>query len=57
LSTILRAASAITKEREFIVIGSQAILGQHPDAPNSLLMSIEADDGTARERRPTRRAH
>ena len=43
LEHILRAASAIADEREFIVIGSQAILGQYPSAPESLLMSIEAD--------------
>jgi hypothetical protein len=43
LEHILRAASAIASEREFIVIGSQAILGQYPAAPESLLMSIEAD--------------
>lgn len=43
LEHILRAASAITNEREFIVIGSQAILGQYPNAPDSLLVSIEAD--------------
>ena len=43
LEHILRAASAIANEREFIVIGSQAILGQYPAAPESLLMSIEAD--------------
>jgi hypothetical protein len=43
LEHILRAASAIANEREFVVIGSQAILGQYPDAPESLLVSIEAD--------------
>jgi hypothetical protein len=43
LEHILRAASAVANEREFIVIGSQAILGQYPSAPDSLLMSIEAD--------------
>ncbi len=43
LEHILRAASAITNEREFIVIGSQSILGQYPNAPDSLLVSIEAD--------------
>ena len=36
LEHILRAASAIANEREFIVIGSQAILGQYPAAPESL---------------------
>lgn len=43
LEHILRAAAAIANQREFIVVGSQAILGQYPDAPDSLLMSIEAD--------------
>lgn len=43
LEHLLRAASAIVDEREFVVIGSQAILGQYPEAPASLLMSIEAD--------------
>ena len=43
LEHILRAAAAICNEREIIVIGSQAILGQYPDAPQSLLVSIEAD--------------
>ena len=43
LEHILRAASAVTNEREFIVIGSQAILGQYPHAPQALLVSIEAD--------------
>jgi len=33
LEHILRAASAIANEREFVVIGSQAVLGQYPDAP------------------------
>ncbi len=43
LEHLLRAASAITNEREFVVIGSQAILGQFPNAPESLLVSAEAD--------------
>lgn len=43
LEHVLRAASAITNERDFVVIGSQAILGQYPNAPESLLASIEAD--------------
>jgi hypothetical protein len=43
LEHILRAASAIANEREFVVIGSQAILGQFPEAPAALLASIEAD--------------
>ena len=31
LEHILGAATAITNEREFVVIGSQAVLGQYPD--------------------------
>jgi hypothetical protein len=43
LEHLLRAAAAIANERELVVIGSQAILGQFPDAPAELLVSIEAD--------------
>jgi hypothetical protein len=43
LEHLLRAAAAITNERDFVVIGSQALLAQFPDAPEALLVSIEAD--------------
>ena len=43
LEHILRASKGTTGETEFIVIGSQAILGQHPDAPRVLRQSMEAD--------------
>jgi len=43
LEHILRAAAAVSNERDIIVIGSQAVLGQFPDAPEALLISIEAD--------------
>jgi hypothetical protein len=43
LRHILRAAAAITGENVFVVIGSQAILGSHPDAPKSLRKSVEGD--------------
>ena len=43
LEHILRAAAAIANEREIVVIGSQAVLGQFPHAPEELLASIEAD--------------
>ena len=43
LEHILRAASAISNEREFVVIGSQAVLGQFPTAPAALLASVEVD--------------
>lgn len=43
LEHIIRAAADITGDQEIVVIGSQAILGQHPDAPQQLLLSPEAD--------------
>ena len=43
LEHIIRAAADVTGEKEFMVIGSQAILGQCPDAPAALLISNEAD--------------
>lgn len=43
LEHIIRAAGSIADEREIIVIGSQSILGQFPDAPLALLASSEAD--------------
>jgi hypothetical protein len=43
LEHILRASKGVTGETEFIVIGSQAILGPHPDAPRVLRESMEAD--------------
>lgn len=43
LEHIIRADANVTGEREFIVIGSQAILGQIPNAPEPLLISKEAD--------------
>ena len=43
LEHIIRAAGAITNQDELIIIGSQALLGQFPDAPEELLHSIEAD--------------
>jgi hypothetical protein len=43
LEHLIRAAGKISQDSEIVVIGSQAILGQFPDAPESLLMSAEAD--------------
>jgi hypothetical protein len=42
LEHVLRAAADIVDD-ELVVIGSQAILAQHPNAPASLLRSIEVD--------------
>jgi hypothetical protein len=43
LEHVIRAAGAIAKDREIVVIGSQAVLGEYPDAPPALLASMEAD--------------
>jgi hypothetical protein len=43
LEHLLRAAAALTNERDFVVIGSQAVLGQFTNPPEALLVSIEAD--------------
>jgi len=42
LEHILRAASGITGLEDIVVVGSQAILGQFPQAPDEVLMSMEA---------------
>ena len=43
LEHIIRASGAIAQDDEIIIIGSQAILGQFPDAPVRLLTSMETD--------------
>jgi hypothetical protein len=43
LEHVLRASAAITRDSSFVVIGSQAVLLPHPDAPAELLLSNEVD--------------
>src|SRR5919106_3177251 len=43
LDHVIAAAAQIVGESEFVVVGSQAILAAHPDAPATLLRSQEAD--------------
>ena len=43
LEHLIRAAGKIAGERELVIIGSQAVLGQFPEAPAALLRSMEAD--------------
>jgi len=43
LEHLVRAAADVTKHYEFVVVGSQAILGSHPDAPPVFTLSNEAD--------------
>jgi hypothetical protein len=49
LEHVIRAAAAITGAKELVVIGSQAILGQFPDPPRELTISVEADLFTWRD--------
>ncbi|MGH8244610.1 MAG: DUF6036 family nucleotidyltransferase, partial [Steroidobacteraceae bacterium] len=43
LEHAIRAACDLAQDTEVIVFGSQAILGQYPDAPDALRQSAEAD--------------
>jgi len=43
LEHAIRAACDVAGEGVVIVFGSQSILGQHPDAPDELRQSMEAD--------------
>jgi hypothetical protein len=43
LEHVIRAAADIADDDEIVVIGSQAILGQFPEAPPELCVSAEAD--------------
>lgn len=40
---VLRAAGRITGEKQFIIIGSQALHGKHPDLADEILTSFEVD--------------
>src|SRR5882672_7163441 len=43
LEHVIRAASGIVGHPDIVVIGSQAVLAQFPNAPAALLQSMEAD--------------
>jgi hypothetical protein len=43
LEHLVKAAADLADDSEIVVVGSQAILAQFPDAPAALLVSIEAD--------------
>ena len=43
LEHVIRAAATIAGDTEIVVIGSQAILGRHPEAPAELLVSADVD--------------
>lgn len=39
LEHVIRAAATISQDDEIVIIGSQAVLGQFPDAPEALTVS------------------
>ena len=39
----IRVAADIAQDDEIVIVGSQALLGQFPDAPATLRVSVEAD--------------
>jgi hypothetical protein len=43
LEHIIRAAAVIAEDDEIVIIGSQSVLGQFPQAPEEMLRSMEAD--------------
>jgi hypothetical protein len=43
LEHVIRAAAEVSGDDELVIVGSQAILGQFPDAPEPLVVSREAD--------------
>jgi hypothetical protein len=43
LNIFSRAAAGVTGADRFVIVGSQAILGQFPDPPPELIVSVEAD--------------
>ena len=43
LEHAIRAACDVANDTELIIFGSQAILGEHPDAPPDLRASVEVD--------------
>jgi hypothetical protein len=43
LEHVIRAAATIAGDAEIVVVGSQAILGRHPNAPPELLVSADVD--------------
>ena len=43
LEHLIRASATIADDDEIVVVGSQAVLGQFPDAPEELCRSMEAD--------------
>ncbi|WP_428662714.1 DUF6036 family nucleotidyltransferase [Reyranella sp.] len=53
LDHVLRAAGEITGEKQFVIIGSQALHGKYPDLPDDIIRSVEVDLMVLRKRDQT----
>lgn len=53
LDHVLRAAGEITGEKQFVIIGSQALHGKFPDLPDDIVRSVEVDLMVLRRRDQT----
>ncbi len=53
LDHVLRAAGRITGETQFIIIGSQALHGKHPDLADEIIKSVEVDLLVAKDPKKT----
>lgn len=40
---VLRVASRICDDKEFVIIGSQSLHGKYPDMADDMMMSFEVD--------------
>jgi len=49
LDHILRAAGTITGQKQFVIVGSQALHGKYPDLADHIVMSAEVDLFAPRE--------
>lgn len=43
LEHLIRASAHVADDENIVIVGSQAVLGEHPDAPASLVTSMDAD--------------
>ena len=43
LDHVLRSAGGITGQKKFVIVGSQALHGKHPDVADEIMMSAEVD--------------
>ena len=54
LDHLLRAAGRITKDKQFVIVGSQSLHGKRPDLPDQLLALLDTTPVTAAARKAIR---